>query len=81
MNILVTGAQGFVGRNLVANLNNIRHAFFFCPTGGPPTEKFLSLLKILRNSVILDTEKVCKKVRLPWEKSQTSGPAMRYSTL
>ena len=24
MNILVTGAKGFVGRNLVANLNNIK---------------------------------------------------------
>lgn len=24
MNILVTGAQGFVGKNLVANLNNIK---------------------------------------------------------
>ena len=24
MNILVTGAKGFVGKNLVANLNNIK---------------------------------------------------------
>ena len=38
----------------------------------PTAEKFLSLLKILSNSVILDTEKVCKKVRLPWEENQTS---------
>lgn len=39
---------------------------------GSTAEKFLSLLKILSNSVILDTEKVCKKVRLPWEENQTS---------
>ena len=32
---------------------------------GATAENFLSLLKILPNSVILDTEKVCKKVRLP----------------
>ncbi|MBR6642483.1 MAG: hypothetical protein IKL28_02345 [Lachnospiraceae bacterium] len=39
---------------------------------GAIARKFLSLLKILSNSVILDTEKVCKKVRLPWEENQTS---------
>ena len=35
MNILVTGANGFVGKNLIANLNNIKNGKN--KNGGIPT--------------------------------------------
>lgn len=55
MNILITGAAGFVGRNLVENLKNIRD-------GKNRTRPRLSIEKIYeydRNNTLEDLERFC----------------------